>query len=142
MTYRPGKRSAARNVWPPPLVLKRTQPAWVHASIRASVAGAVALLMRLLERDVMAGVITLIALSTVLLAFFAPGLYAKLQRALDALSQVVGRVLAYVVLTPMYFLVITPMGLLRGEARRRFQRSEGSSMWKRRVGASRIDRPY
>lgn len=142
MTYRPGKRSAARNVWPPPVLLKRTQPAWVHASIRASFAGAVALVMRLLDRDVMAGVITLIALATVLLAFFSPSLYARLQRALDALSQVVGRVLAYAVLTPMYFLVITPMGLLRGEARRRFQRSDARSMWKAREGASRIDRPY
>ncbi len=142
MTYRPGKRSAARNVWPPPVLLKRTQPAWVHASIRASFAGAVALVMRLLDRDVMAGVITLIAFATVLLAFFSPSLYARLQRALDALSRVVGRVLAYAVLTPMYFLVITPMGLLRGEARRRFQRSDAKSMWRRRVGASRIDRPY
>jgi len=142
MSYRPGKRSAARNVWPPPKVLKRTQPAWVHASIRASVAGLVALVMRLLDRDVMAGVITLIACATVLLAFFSPSLYAKLQRALDALSRVVGRVLAYVVLTPMYFLVITPMGLMRSEARRRFQPSKASSMWQTRTRTSRIDRPY
>ena len=141
MSYRPGKRSAARNVWPGPLVLKKTQSPWMHASIRASVAGLVALLLRLSGRPLMAGVVTLIACFTVLLAVLSPRLYGKLQRALDALSRIVGRVLAYVVLTPMYFLVITPMGLFRREARARFQPSTSASMWKAKR-PSRIDKPY
>ena len=142
MSYRPGKRTAARNVWPGPLVLKKTQAAWMHASLRASVAGLVALVLRISGRPVMAGVVTLVALVTVLLAVLAPPLYAKLQRALDSLSRTVGRVLAYVVLTPMYFLVITPLGLLRPAARRRFQRSNATSMWSPKKNGSRLDRPY
>ncbi|MBX7192990.1 MAG: hypothetical protein K1X94_13070 [Sandaracinaceae bacterium] len=146
---RGGSPEAARTAWTPytSAIAKRQRPLWIEASKRAAVAAAVALLLAWLDRRVMAGFVALVALTLVALAAVVPSAYRALDRFVSRASWLVGRVLAYVLLTPVFFLVITPLRLLlRSGGRARWGSGKAPaapSHWKPRArGAPRLDRPF
>ncbi len=141
--------AAARAVWRPsgPVPLRAPTPAWRRAARGALVGACAALVLALLGRLVAAGVVALVASTSLLLAAAAPLWFARLERTLLRASAVVGRVLAYAVLAPVFFLVMTPLrfilgrGALAASSRRRRDRRE--STWRPRPREdARLDRPY
>jgi hypothetical protein len=146
---RGGSADAARTAWTPhtSAIAKRARPAWIEASRRAAVAAAVAVVLAVLGREAMAAAVTVIALGLVALAALAPAAYRAIDRFFVRASFVVGRVLAYVVLAPVFFLVITPLRLLlRTGSRARWGSGKApasASHWKARArSAPRLDRPF
>jgi hypothetical protein len=144
-----GSPEAARAVWSPytSAIAKRARPLWVEASKRAAVAALVAIALALVGREAMAALVASIALLLVLLAAVAPRAYRGLDRFVDAVSRAVGRVLAYAVLGPVFFLVVTPLRLLlrRGPRARWGSGADPAraTHWKPRTRqAPRLDRPY
>lgn len=146
---RGGSAEAARTVWTPyaSALTKRARPAWVEASKRAAVAAAVAVVLAFLGREAMAALVTAIALALVALAALAPAAYRAIDRFFARAAFVVGRVLAYLLLAPVFFLVMTPLRLLlRSGARARWGSGKDpavTSHWKARARtAPRLDRPF
>ena len=98
-------------------------------------------------RKEMGGLVALVALLLVALAAVRPPAYRAIDRFFARAASVVGRVLAYVVLSPVFFLVITPLRLaLRSGARARWRsgrEASTDSYWRARPAAPpRLDRPY
>ncbi len=146
---RRGKPEAARAAWTPygSVLAQRARPPWVEAAKRSAVGGTVAAVLILLGRREMGGAVALISLAFVLLAALAPSAYRAVDRFFAKASSWVGRVLAYLVLSPVFFLVITPLrALLRSGSRARWRSGRdpsAASYWKRRDPAPpRLDRPY
>ncbi|MBP9146904.1 MAG: hypothetical protein KBI44_20705 [Thermoanaerobaculia bacterium] len=82
-----------------------------------------------------------------LAALISPdGLYAAIGRGLGLLGHGIGRLLAVVLLTPLYWLVFVPFGrLLRGGRRDKLERwfdVAAPSYWHRREGRPRTKRSY
>lgn len=145
-----GSPEAARTVWSPyasQALAKRARPAWVEASKRAAVAAAVAVVLAFFGREAMAALVTVIALALVSLAALVPAAYRAIDRFFARAAFVVGRVLAYLLLAPVFFLVMTPLRLLlRSGARARWGSGKdpaATSHWKARPRtAPRLDRPF
>ena len=144
-----GKPEAARTAWTPyaSAISKRTRPLWVEACKRAAIAAVIAGVFVLLGRERMAVVVASIALLLVLLAAVAPRAYRAIDRFFLRAGAIVGRVLAYVLLAPVFFFVITPLRLvMRTGSRARWKSSgdpRGSTHWKTRDRkAPRLDRPF
>ena len=84
-----------------------------HGGIRGAIALAVACGFLLTHHPFAAGLVAAIGSLTLLTALVSPlGAYAKLTAALDVFARGVGLVLTYALLVPIYFLIITPFGLL------------------------------
>jgi len=121
---RRGKPEAARVTWTPhaSVLARRERPPWVEAARRSAVGGTVAAILILLGRREMGGAVALISLAFVVLAALAPSAYRAVDRFFAKASGWVGRGLAYLVLAPVFFLVITPLRLLlRTGARARWR---------------------
>jgi len=144
-----GKPDAARTAWTPygSVLARRERPLWVHAAKRASVAGIVAAAFLFFGRKEMGGVVALVSLLLVGLAAVRPSAYRAIDRFFARAASVVGRVLAYVVLSPVFFLVMTPLrAVLRTGKRARWRSGPepaAASYWRARTDAPpRLDRPY
>jgi hypothetical protein len=144
-----GSPEAARAAWTPytSAIAKRARPTWIDASKRAAVAAAVSFVLAVLGREGMAAAVALVALALVVLAALAPAAYRAIDRFFVRASFVVGRVLAYLVLAPVFFLVITPLRLLlRTGSRARWGSGKApatATHWKARArSAPRLDRPF
>jgi hypothetical protein len=146
---RRGKPEAARTAWTPyeSVLAKRTRPVWVEAAKRSAVGGTVAAVLLLLGRKNVGGVVALVSLGLVALAAASPRAYRAIDRFFARAGEVVGRALAYVLLAPVFFLIVTPLrAALRSGPRARWRSgrdASASTYWKRRDGATpRLDRPY
>lgn len=101
------------------------------------------------ERPMLAAIALGIALLTLTLALASPGgAYVALSRGVDRVGALVGAVLTWVLLTPVFFLFFVPFGLLlrrgaRDRLRRRFER-ERASYWTKRAAdrPGSLERPY
>jgi hypothetical protein len=117
--------------------------------IRAVVAGLAAGVLFAIERPIVASVAIGIGTLTLLLALASPGgAYAALSRGVDRVGALIGALLTWVLLTPVFFLFFVPFGLLmrrgaRDRLRRRFER-ERASYWTKRAPdrPGSLERPY
>jgi hypothetical protein len=146
---RRGKPEAARTAWTPhvSVLAKRVRPAWVEAAKRSAVGATIAIVVYVLGRPEAAAVVALVSLLVVALAAVSPQAYHALDRFFARASTWVGRVLAYVLLAPVFFLVMTPLRLLlRSGARKRWasgREPDRGTYWTRRDPAPpRLDRPF
>lgn len=146
---RRGKPEAARTAWTPyeSVLARRARPLWVEAAKRSAVGGTVAAILLLLGRKNVGGVVALVSLALVALAAAYPDGYRAIDRFFARAGEVVGRALAYLLLGPVFFLVLTPLrALLRTGARARWRSGRdatATTYWKPRDGAPpRLDRPY
>jgi hypothetical protein len=86
-----------------------------HGAIRGVIAFAVASAFWFTHHTNMAIVVAAIGATTLLTALLSPlGLYTRLTRALDVFAQGVGTAITWLILVPIYFLVITPIGTVMG----------------------------
>jgi hypothetical protein len=100
--------------------------------LRALLAYAFAALLFFVEHPIGSAVAGSIGTLTLLLALISPaGGYLRLQRAVEQLGELVGGLLTWLLLGPVFYLVLAPFGLLarRGKGDRvgrRFDRSVAS----------------
>ncbi len=147
---RPGREDASASIWRDP-----PQPSAKRVRIRATIQwlvglGIGALLYFVFHRPVLAIVACCIASFVFLLGVFSPlGAHAAVDRVFVGLGRVVGSVLTWLLLAPVFYLFLTPFGLLRRRgARDTLQRSfdaSRKSYWTPREGEDRgptLDRPY
>jgi hypothetical protein len=81
--------------------------------MRGAIAAVLACALALLHRPVLAGLAGLAGTLTTSLAFVSPTRgYAAVSRAVDRVGALVGRVLAYVLLAPMFLFVLAPFRFL------------------------------
>jgi hypothetical protein len=117
--------------------------------IRAVVAGIAAGVLFALDRPIVASIAVGIGTLTLVLALASPGgAYAALSRVVDRLGALIGALLTWVLLTPVFFLFFVPFGMLmrrgaRDRLRRRFER-ERASYWTKRAPdrPGSLERPY
>jgi len=117
--------------------------------IRAVVAGLAAGVLFAIERPIVASIAVGIGTLTLVLALASPrGAYAALSRGVDRVGALIGALLTWVLLTPVFFLFFVPFGLLmrrgaRDRLRRRFER-ERASYWTKRAPdrPGSLERPY
>lgn len=121
----------------------------IHGTLRAAIALAVACLLWFTGHRTMASVVAGIACAMWLIALLSPhDLYARLTGALDAFARGVGIALTWVLLVPVYFLIITPFGLLMRHGARdplhRTWSAQTPSFWTDRPEAAleRRKRPF
>ncbi|MDQ3035266.1 MAG: hypothetical protein M3Y87_22860 [Myxococcota bacterium] len=117
--------------------------------LRAVVAVIAASVLAFFERPIMASIAIGIGLLTLVLALVSPGgAYASLSRGVDRVGALIGAILTYVLLTPVFFLFFLPFGMLmrrgaRDRLRRRFERERASYWTKRAADApGSLERPY
>lgn len=154
MTVERGKPEAAAAIWTPNEAMGRDDAAR-SARARATIQGAVAGLAGAglyfgLDHTTMAFVAWSIGGSSMLAGWLSPlGLFAAIERAVGVVGQGVGAAMTWLLLGPVYLLVLTPFGLLaRRGARDTLKRSldaNEASYWKKRdpedQGPS-LERPY
>lgn len=114
---------------------------------RAAVAAIAAIVFALFGRWMMSAFVAAVGGTLVLLAALAPSAYRALDRLVLRASATVGRVLAYVLLAPVFFLVMTPLrALLRRGERARWRSGKEPHVqthWRARPQrAPRLDRPF
>ncbi len=117
MTDSGNRRQAAKAIWrwQDPVATHGTdsRALRIHGTLRAVIALAVACLFWFTGHRGMACVVAAIGTITWLTALLSPHkLYASLTRALDTFGRWVGIAITWVFLVPIYFLLITPFGLL------------------------------
>lgn len=157
---RPGRPEAAAVVWDwrgvggeggaaAPASLGRPLAARLRREglVRALVAGVAGAAVFFLWHRGAAYVVWTIAGLTLLAALASPtGAYAALGRGLAAFGRAVGRVLAVVLLTPLYFLFFVPFrALLRSGRRDRLERwfdRGAGTYWRRRSDPERTRESY
>lgn len=103
------------------------------AALRAAVGLLIAAAL-LLWKPWLAAIAAAVALSTLVLALVSPlGGYARLERVLEHFAHAVGRLFTWLLLPPLYVLLVAPVGLLlrrRLRLRRRPDPGE-ESYWRR-----------
>lgn len=126
----------------------RASKARKGAVLRGVVGGAAgALFFFALGRPIFGAVVWSIAGLTTGLGLASPlGAYAALDRVVLGAGKLVGAVLTWLLLTPVYFFFFAPFGWLfrrgqRDRLRRRFERDR-ETYWDERDGERPIDRPY
>ena len=147
---RSGSEEASAAIWPWPdraaELRDRAKRARRTAALRAAIAGTAAGVFFAVGRPVIAGIIAALGGLTLSLALTSPlRAYAGLERGIQVISEAVGRGLSWLLLAPVYFLVMTPLGLFtrrgsRDPLSRRFE-AERDTYWRPRKGRP-IDRPY
>lgn len=117
--------------------------------IRAAVAAVAAALLFAFGRSLVGSIAIGLGSLTLVLALVSPtGAYAALERGVDRISALIGTILTWVLLAPVFFLFFVPFGMLmrrgaRDRLRRRFER-ERASYWTKRAPekAGSLERPY
>lgn len=117
--------------------------------LRALVAAIAAAVLYAFERPVIASIAIGLGSLTLVLALVSPGgAYAALERGVDRVGALIGAILTWVLLTPVFFLFFVPFGMLmrrgaRDRLRRRFERDR-ATYWKARApeDAGSLERPY
>ncbi len=90
-----------------------------HGTLRGVIGLCVATAFWFTHHAPLATVVASIATVTLLASLLSPlGLYAKLTAALDVFARGVGIALTWLILVPVYFLIITPVGLILGTGSR------------------------
>lgn len=147
----PGRPEAAAAVWP-----WREAPAVAAAAARASrkrlmISGALGLAASFgvawLGHPTAAWVVRALAGTTLALGLLGPpAVRARAEALVAGFGVVVGTVVAYLVLAPMFYLVITPVGvgrrLLGTDALRRRREPARESYWEPRTRPSSPRRPF
>ena len=144
---RPGRAEAAAVAWTPREVdgsaaraTAARKKALMHAAGAASAGG---LLFVVFAQRAVAYVAWGLGGFTLLLALISPlGAYAALQRGLEALGRLVGRLMAWLLLAPVFYLFVTPFGLLRRRGARdtlkRRLEPGAASYWRERPEDERV----
>jgi hypothetical protein len=139
--------AAAPFVKPRSKVVDRTRAMRNEGVMRGAIAAVVACVLALLQRPVLAGVAGLIGTVTTMLAITSPpGAYAALSRVVERAGEIVGRVLAWVLLLPMFVLVLAPFRFVvrRGTCdalARGFDRSR-TTYWSQHGPPRDLEKPY
>jgi hypothetical protein len=145
---RPGRPQAAAAVWdwrgerPPGQAAPTAWHLRREGLIRALAGAALGAAAFLFWHRTPAYVVWAVSALTLFLALTSPaGAYAALGRGLAAFGRLVGRVLAVVLLTPVFLLFFLPFRLLLRSGRRdrleRFFDREAPTYWKRRQDPER-----
>lgn len=119
-----------------------------HGIVRGAIAVGLGGALLWLDHAMMAGLALTLGVVTLGLAIASPGVgYARMERAVDRLASIVGTVVGFVLLAPVFFLFFVPFRLLARRGRRdRLMRElerERASYWVRRASDEpRLDRPY
>jgi len=111
------------------------------------VAAAAGALLLYFARPIIAYVAFGVGSLTLIVGLASPlGAYAGLERGVAGLSRLVGAILTWLLLAPVFFLFIAPFGLLRKRGardplKRRLDRST-DTYWTKRDEARALDKPY
>lgn len=103
------------------------------AAVRAAIALVVAAVL-LWWKPWLAAVAAAVAVLTLLLGLLSPlGAYAALERALERFAHAVGRLVTWILLPPLYYLLFAPAGLLLRRHLRLTRRPdpEQTTYWRR-----------
>ena len=103
------------------------------AALRAAIALVVAAVL-LWWKPWLAAVAAVVAALTLLLGLLSPlGAYAALEHALERFAHAVGRLVTWILLPPLYYLLFTPAGLLLRRQLRLTRRpdAERTTYWRR-----------
>ena len=144
MALRPGRAEAAETIWN--WREPKTSPGAVHAApgaarLRGVVRGLgvalVGLALAWLWSTLVGGIVLTIATITLVAAIASPtGLYAALERALAALARATGVGLTWILMSAIFFLAVSPFGLIlrrgRRDAMRRYLESSATTYWSER----------
>ncbi len=121
----------------------------MHGVTRGGIALAVASGFWFLHHPAMATLVAVLGGATLLAALLSPqGLYARFSAAMEAFARGVGTLLTYLLLVPIYFLLITPFGLLMRRGSRdplhRTWSAQTASFWTNRpdTAPERRKRPF
>ncbi|MGE3636635.1 MAG: hypothetical protein AB7P00_42425 [Sandaracinaceae bacterium] len=126
----------------------RARRARIGALIRSAIGGAIgAVLTFAVGRPILGAIAFGIAGLTLVLGLLSPlGAYAALERAILAVSKVIGAALTWLLLTPVYFFFFAPFGSLfrrgRRDPMRRHIDKASASYWQPRSDDRPLDRPY
>ena len=143
---RRGRPEAAAAIWNPTgrdTPEPRRRAPWPATLVGLLAAAALAVLVS----PVAGGVVAAIAVTLHGLWAVAPGAHARVQAGLERFGQIVAQVVTWIVLVPLFYLVVTPFGLLRrlrghDPLGRRFDRRAPTYWEPRRDHALRLDRPF
>ena len=104
------RESGNRWSWQLPLPEKKSATTMTLA--KWGIALAVAALFAHYGHFKMAWIVTSIASTITLLAFFAPGAHAAIERFLTKLGLILGGLLTWILLVPFFFLVVTAVAVV------------------------------
>lgn len=116
------------------------------AIVRLLVAVLIALLLNLYGYETFALVVVGLAVLLASATLVSRQAARMLRRLETGLAQVVGAILAWTLLAPFFYMVVTPFGLLtrRGRRDRLARRPDAgaSTYWRTRERESSLDKPY
>jgi hypothetical protein len=147
----PGKPEAAAVVWSPHGPrddrAERARRARVVAVVRFVVAAAVGATAMYFDRPVLGAVALGAGTLVLVLGLASPlGAFAALDRTLTLAGHAVGVLLTWLLLAPLFYLVLAPFGLFtrRGakDPMKRRLDPRAETYWKKRDAPNRFDRPY
>lgn len=148
---REGRPEAAATIWnplgEPSDASARAARARLGACLRAIVAGAAGGVFLYLDRSVLAYIVFGIGGLTLIAGLFSPlGAYAAVERWVTRAGDLVGAALTWLLLAPVFFIVMAPFGLIakrgkRDPLRRRIEPTAGT-YWSERDEPRAIDKPY
>lgn len=143
----PGRESASATIWRSPAP-PDARPVRRRAVVRWLIACCIGALLFAFAHTWLAVIAWAVSTAVLALALLSPHHgHAALERGLGALTGAVGRVLTWILLAPLFYLVLTPFGLLRRRGTRdtltrRFE-PERESYWTRREPESEpLEHPY
>ena len=150
---RRGRPEAAEVIWRwrerPGLERERVARLRRGGIVRAVIAAAIGAALIAFDRTIVGSIALSIATITLALALASPGKgYAALERGIDRLAAIVGKVVAYLLLAPVFYLFFVPFRALARRGRRdRLMRElerDRASYWQKRDPAQdpRLERPY
>ena len=111
----------------------------LRGALRAALVAAAGLALLLLGFSIPARVVFGVAVLVLLAALLSPsGLYLGLERLFAALGRATGRVLTWVLMTPLFYLFFLPFGLLfrrgRRDRLRRYADPSATTYWEPHEG--------
>lgn len=150
---RHGRPQAAEVIWRwrerPGLERERIARLRKGGIVRAGLAAVIGTSLMFFDRTIMGSIALTIAAITLVLALASPaGAYAKLERGIDRIGAIVGKIVAYLLLAPVFYLFFVPFRALARRGRRdRLMRElerERASYWQKRDPDEdpRLERPY
>jgi hypothetical protein len=141
-----GRPEAAAPFVRPPKPIDRTRTLRNEGVMRGAIAAVIACVLALLHRPLIGGIAALLGSVTITLALFSPTRgYAAVSRIVQRVGEWIGRVLAWVLLLPLFVLVLAPFRWLfrRGShdaLARGFDRSR-ASYWSK-AAPHDLEKPY
>ncbi len=150
---RPGRPDAAAAIWrwqdgAMMDAARRVRAARRGALIRFVVASSAGALFFLLHRPIAAAAAGALGVLGLALAIASPlGAYAALERAVATLGRLIGTLLTWLLLAPVFYLFFTPFGLLFRRGRRdpmkRALEPDAKTYWQRRDDdRPNLERPF